>query len=394
MNFFQRIVATLASRFRNLTPDQVQKPVAGQNIVYIHNRLRERTRPREVVTIEKWKLALDNAERKERPDRRMLYDLYRMAMTDAHLRAVVSTRRHKITEQPFKIVDASGVENYELTDRLDSVWFREFLTHAQDSIFWGHSLIQLIFDNDVRQVSVALIPRKHVKPELGEIVENEWDHRGWAYRGWVNLIEVGDPDDLGLLSSATLNYIYKKDSVIGWSNYGELFGLPHLIGRTTGLEEKNLDEFERILQDFGENRYMLLTQGEQVEALEPGKTDVVNIWKELAKYADDLNSKLFLGQTMTTDGGQSYAQAIVHERVSETYLASDKTLLKAVVNEKLLPILPGFEGYRMEWLRHESMSMLDRAELYKKIKELGFGFDFKTVERDFGVELSENTQEN
>ena len=78
---------------------------------------------------------------------------------------------------------------------------------ALDSIYWGHSLIQLgdiITVDDVPAFSdVCLIPRRHVVPEYGALIVNQSDtwQSGYDYRhsemaDWI--VEVGGTHDLGL----------------------------------------------------------------------------------------------------------------------------------------------------------------------------------------------------
>lgn len=68
-----------------------------------------------------------------------------------------------------------GDENEEAVHFFDQSWFKQLMRYALDSIYWGHSLIELgdlCTDGDgcICYSDVKLIPRKHVIPEYGRVI--------------------------------------------------------------------------------------------------------------------------------------------------------------------------------------------------------------------------------
>ena len=82
-----------------------------------------------------------------------------------------------VQNKSFKICDAKGVENPELTELFEAPWFKTFMELALQSRYWGHSLIELgdiiYIDGKPAYSEVKLVPRRHVIPEYGMIVTNE-----------------------------------------------------------------------------------------------------------------------------------------------------------------------------------------------------------------------------
>lgn len=120
----------------------------------------------------------------------------------------------------FQIVDVKGDENEEAVHFFDQSWFKQLMRYALDSIYWGHSLIELgdlCTDGDgcICYSDVKLIPRKHVIPEYGRVITDlgqDWttgiDYRQPPFSDW--LIEAGRPDDLGLYLKAASQTIPKR----------------------------------------------------------------------------------------------------------------------------------------------------------------------------------------
>ena len=154
-----------------------------------------------------WRRAWQMAINVDFPNRTRLLNLYTDVDADLHLTGCVQQRMGFVLNKGFKLCDAKGVENPELTELFEAPWFKELMRLALEANYYGHSLIEL---GDVVEVNgrmaysrVSLIPRTHVIPEYGVIVTHENDtwQTGYDYRNselarWC--IEAGGPHDLGL----------------------------------------------------------------------------------------------------------------------------------------------------------------------------------------------------
>ena len=307
-----------------------------------------------------WQLAID----KERPNRQFLYDIYNDVNADLHLAGCVRQRTGFVMARSFKIVDDKGNEKEDEKKLFDTVWFKKLIKYALQSIYWGHSLIELgnvitdqkgmiTFDN------VTLVPRKHVIPEYHRVVRQtnqEWqtgiDYTQPGISKYI--IEVGEPDELGLFLNAAIQTIPKKNAFAFWDTFAEIFGMPMRIARTTTRDEKERKKIEQMLQDSGLAGYMLADQGTELEFVEQSKNDAYNVYDKRITQANAELSKLILGQTMTIEDGSSLSQSETHLKVLQNIIEADCDMIRDVINNQLIPkmITLGFKQLKQcsfEW---------------------------------------------
>ena len=312
--------------------------------------------------IANWRQANQMALNIENPSRFLLYGIYYDAMLDDHLLGAIRNRKLKVKQRRFKVVDSKGTENEELTQLLQKRWFKKFMSLALDSIFYGHSLIQLDDiirdDNKLRFSDVELVPRPHVKPEYHVIIKDVSDEpkQGKDYlkppfKDWC--IPVGDPKNLGLLLPVAKDTISKKYALQFWDQFAELFGMPIRIGKSSTRNKKDIDQVEKMLEDMGSAAWGLFPEGTEIEVVETKRGDAFNVYDKRIERANTEMSKAILGQTMTMDNGSSKSQAEVHAGVAEYISEADADFLHDVINDDLFPVLIihgwPLAGYRFAW---------------------------------------------
>jgi phage gp29-like protein len=305
-----------------------------------------------------WQLALNP----ENPQRRRLYEVYTDVDVDAHLTGAVGQRKGMVAQKAFRLVDKAKKENREATELLEAEWFKDFVSLALDSRYWGHSLIQ--FGDMVsvmgkpRFVNVELVPRAHVMPEYGVIVREVGDEpkKGFSYREgtiaqWC--IEAGKSRDLGLLLKCAPQLISKKHMCAFWDSFGELFGMPIRIGKTISRDNKEISKIEKMLGGMGAAAWGLFPEGTEIEIKESARGDAFNVYDKRIERANSEVSKCILNQTMTIDSGSSLSQSQVHLEVFRNVVEADADFIRDLVNNRLLPFLEmhGFPvgGYLFEW---------------------------------------------
>lgn len=310
-----------------------------------------------------WRQAWQMAINVDSPNRQRLYDIYRDAMIDLHLSGCIEQRKGFVMSRSFKLVDTAGNENEEARHYLEQSWFKQLLKYALDSIYWGYSLIELgdiTTDGDgcVCYDGVKLIPRKHVIPEYGRVVSElgqDWtsgiEYRQPPYSDW--LIEAGLSDDLGLLLKAATQTIPKKNMLAFWDTFGEIFGMPMRIAKTTSRDEKEKAKLMDMLNKAGSSLSMVATTETEIEFVESNRGDSYNVYDKRIDRANSELSKLIIGQTMTIEDGSSLSQSQTHLTVFENLVESDRDMLRDIVNNQLLPrmVKHGFpvKGLRFEW---------------------------------------------
>lgn len=310
-----------------------------------------------------WRNAWQRAINVDSPNRQQLYDIYRDAMIDLHLSGCIDQRKGFVMSKSFKLVDAKGNESEEAKHYFDQSWFKQLREHALDSVYWGHSLIELgdiTTDGDgcICYDGVTLIPRKHVIPEYGRVIRDlgqDWtsgiEFRQPPLSDW--LIEAGTHDSLGKLLKAATQTIPKKNMLAFWDTFGEIFGMPMRIAKTTSRDEKEKAELMDMLRRAGSSLSMVASTETEIEFVESSRGDAYNVYDKRIDRANSELSKLIIGQTMTIEDGSSLSQSQTHLTVFENLVDSDRDMLRDIVNNQLIPrmVKHGFpiKGLRFEW---------------------------------------------
>ncbi|MDR3287745.1 MAG: DUF935 domain-containing protein [Prevotellaceae bacterium] len=309
-----------------------------------------------------WRQAWQMAVNPENPQRRRLYEVYTDVCIDLHLSGCIGQREGMVLQKAFKLVDKNLKENRELSELFETEWFKDFVKLTLDSRYWGHSLIQF---GDIISVmgkmqfeNVELVPRDHVIPEFGVITKEAGDepNKGISFRtGKISewCIEAGKPYDLGLLLKCSPNAISKKNMLAFWDGFGEIFGMPVRIGKTTSRDAKEIAKIEDMLRSMGAEAWGLFPEGTTIEFLESSRGDAFNVYDQRVSRANSEISKCILNQTMTIDEGASLSQSQVHLKIFENVVEADADFVRDIINNRLLPFMAmhGFpvENYRFEW---------------------------------------------
>lgn len=310
-----------------------------------------------------WRKAWQLAINVDAPNRQRLYDIYRDTDADGHLSGCVRQREGFVMAKSFKLVDADGNESDEALHYFDQSWFKQLCRLALDSVYWGHSLIELgniVQNGDGMRCydSVRLIPRKHVIPEYGRVVKqvgDDWktgiDFHQPPFSDW--LIEAGQPDNLGLFLKAAQHTIPKKNMLAFWDTFGEIFGMPMRIAKTASRDNKEIDRLNRMLVEAGASQTAVMPLDTDLEFIESTRGDAYNVYNQRVDRANSELSKLIIGQTMTIEDGSSLSQSQTHLLVFQNLVEEDADMLRDVINNQLLPrmVAHGFplQGFRFDW---------------------------------------------
>jgi len=342
-----------------LAMDNVKQEHVKSMIIELANRTQYLTKK----DIGDWRQSWQMAIVVEHPRRARLYDVYTDVDIDLHLTGAVSQRKGFTQRKSFKLVDKKGKkENSDITEIFETEWFKNFISLALDSRYWGHSLIQfgdIVTVDDKRQFeNTTLVPRKHVMPEFGVIVKEVGDlptmgidYRTGELATWC--IEAGNPFDLGLFLKISPQAISKKNMLAFWDAFGELFGMPIRIGKTTSRDKTEITKVEKMLADMGAAAWGLFPEGTEIEIKETTRGDAFNVYDKRIDRANSEMSKGVLNSTMTLDNGSSRSQSEVHLEILKNVIEADADFIRDLVNNKLLPfmMMHGFpvKGYRFDW---------------------------------------------
>lgn len=138
-----------------------------------------------------------------------------------------------------------------------------------------------------------------------------------------------------------------------WDTFGEIFGMPMRIARTTSRDQKEIDRLDKMLREAGTALSMVAGMETEIEFVESGKGDAFNVYDKRIDRANSELSKLIIGQTMTIEDGSSLSQSETHLEVFQNLVESDCDMLRDIVNNQLIPrmVRHGFpvKGLRFDW---------------------------------------------
>lgn len=283
-----------------------------------------------------------------------------------------------------------------MADALRSPWFSQFLRDALDARFFGFSLFQLALDAD-GWPECRLVRRKHVDPLRRLVLPEQGAADGVPFDEFYNLLLVGDPYDLGLLAKAAKYVIYKSGDLADWAEFAEVFGMP--------VREYTYDATDdqarlRLLDDAraqGAAQVYIHPEGTQMRLVESaGRAGSLDVYRGLADFCNAELSKLFLGNTLTTEAADTGTQALgaVQKRGEDMSLRSDRQWVLDVLNYQLADILASLglpaRGGRFAYQETEDFDPDRQLRVVQGLRAMGLDIDEGYLFEKFGVERAKS----
>ena len=258
------ITNALGPQEATITADGNKPPVIIQNLtIRPINRIE--------VDIERWRNAHRSAEAMV-PRRTQLYDLYFDILLDAHLASVVEKRLLAVTNIEWQFLNAAGEPVDYINDWIDSPDFETVVKEILNSKMWGYTMLEFDFYSD-GTFSVYVIPRKHIRPELGVVAFEQTANAGINIRegNFANtVLEAGDVKDLGKLLVAAPYVIYKRNNYGDWAQFIERFGQPLIDATWDGYDEGQRQMLLNALESMGSGGQIVRPAGTNLEFLTGG----------------------------------------------------------------------------------------------------------------------------
>lgn len=334
--------------------------------------------------IQKWRSALRIAESNTRPDRRLLYEVYNELMLDSHLISVTQRIEMRCTNNPIRFVDKNGkVIEGPVNDLCKMPHFFDLVKYILQSVWWGHSLVQLNFLESKYDIfqrpGVELIWRPNVRPEYGDVLLKSGDeanavkYRMPPYNNF--LLEIGKSDNLGLLNVVASNVLYKRYGVKDWAEFLEVYGMPiKEIAYDPNIPGQRA-EAQKMLNEQGANAGVIIPIGSTFQLHDSAKAGNSEAFNTNATYHNKEISKTFLLQTMTTEEGSSRSQSEIHQEAENEAIKSYRLLVEMTLDYYLKPILQRHgwqipEDANFRYDERENLSKVGMADLLVKLQSI------------------------
>lgn len=282
--------------------------------------------------------AVRAAENVDFSRRYKLYDLYADILMDTHLSCVIEKRRNAVLCSDIEF-RRNGKSDETVNRQIRSPWFSRLVGDIIEAKFWGFTLCQ--FYREGEWVDYDLIPRKHADPVRRLILRHQTDITGTSWDEYPDLLYVGRKDDLGLLAKAAPWVIYKRNTTGDWSQFSEVFGMPI---QEYIYDSDDEESRQRAMDDAaraGSLAQFFHAKDTEFKLTEAGnKTGSAEVYERLCERCNNEISKLFLGNTLTTESSQTGTQALgtVHKRVEDKVTQADRLYVLDVLNYDMTDI--------------------------------------------------------
>jgi len=150
--------------------------------------------------------------------------------------------------------------------------------------------------------------------------------------------KTGDPYGLGLGSALFWPCWFKRQGAAFWATYTERFGSPTPVAKVDDMsdDDKRRKMLDQLLNLANENA-LVVNKGWEVEFLEAARSGGVT-YPDFVRYWDDKISEAVLGETLTTNIGDTGSRAAsdTHNDVRRELTTADADLLCGALNAGLV----------------------------------------------------------
>ena len=202
----------------------------------------------------------------------------------------------------------------------------------------------------------------------------------------------------GVLRVCAWMYLFKNYSIKDWVAFAEIFGMPLRLGKyDQAATQGDKDALVTAIQSLGSDAAGIISKNTEIEFVETVKssTGTDNIYSLLAMFCDKQMSKAILGQTLTTEPGDSgsYALGKVHNEVRQDLTRADSEALSKTMRFQLFRPLVGWNfGWDkpLPWFKimyEPSEDLKTLSEVYKNVSALGQPISQEHVSERFKIPL-------
>jgi phage gp29-like protein len=151
----------------------------------------------------------------------------------------------------------------------------------------------------------------------------------------------GHPSNTALMRSLAMLWI---GSVYGWkwlANYAQLFGIPFRWAEYPNGDTAVKQQVEQMLENMGSAAWGAFPTGTKINIVQAAGTGKDNPQAYLMEIADKAADILILGQTLTTDVGDSGSRALgdVHANIRLEVIQHAAAWLESILNDQLVPFI-------------------------------------------------------
>lgn len=338
-----------------------------------------------------------------------------MVEKDGHLAGISANRKMAVAGLEYEIVpyDEGGQAQAEFIEQ--SLFLKEYLEeviqYLSSAFIFGYASLEMVWDyleNSVQVVKFNPIPHKQITfanslvplVTIGTKDVKIPPYKAIFHTHWLNHYY---PPRAGSFRTCSWAYLFKNYATKDWASFNEIFGMPLRLGKypPTATEEDK-DAIKAALIAMGTDAAGIVPMDAVIEFVEAQQRMATssNPYDQMITHCNKEMSKAILGQTLTTDAGQtgSYAQAKVHEQVRKDIVLADALAIAKTLRTQLFRPLIGFNfGWEhqppfIKFNTEKAGDQLLMAQVYQLISSMGFDIDPEYINYTFGVSVTKREQ--
>jgi phage gp29-like protein len=231
-------------------------------------------------------------------------------------------------------------------------------------------------------------------------MHRQTDINGESWDNFSDLLFVGNPDSLGTFAQAAPYVIYKRNTMADWAQFSEIFGMPVREYTYDGNDETARLKILMDAFNDGGAAVVIHPEGSGFNFVESGnKTGSAELYERLTERCNAEISKLYLGNTLTTEASDTGTQALgtIQKKGENLINLSDRKYILNILNYDMTDIFAGFgidvQGGSFEFVEPEEVDAVDKMAIIEKLHNMGLPISHDYLYGQFGIEKPENYDE-
>lgn len=337
---------------------------------------------------------------------------------DPHLFSQLQTRKNAVVGLDFEILPYSeNDKDKEIAQFITDIIFNldsidDVFMDLLDAIGKGFAVSEIMWEAKNGKVLVKEIKNRHQKKFF------------WDENGYMRVATDEEPNGIllpkdkfiihkykarsghiakaGVLRVVAWMYLFKNYDIKDWVSFCEVYGMPLRLGKyAPGSSEDEKNALMMALVTLGSDAAGIVPDGASIEFIDSNKTTTSDIYEKLAGFCNKEISKAILGQTLTSEIGNSgsYAASKTHGEVRQDLVEADSKALAQTIRRDLIKPLVMFnfgDDSKLPYLKFHSEPPEDLEKSAKTyatlISDIGLPVSEEHVYEKFGIPKPEDRQ--
>jgi phage gp29-like protein len=205
---------------------------------------------------------------------------------------------------------------------------------------------------------------------------------------------AGGPLRAGIYRGIAWYYLFTNFSIKDWMSFMDIYGIPLRLGKfKSTADDRSREVLKKAVMELGSDAAAVISEDTTIEFIESRLSGSHDLFQNAVEFFNRQKSKRVLGQTLTTEQGQSgsYALGDVHDRVRNDITRLDCILLdETLTRDFAVPLIKANFGRQKSYPRFTSKSDKrrehgDRLDDLKKLYDMGVPLAVGQLYRAAGI---------